>query len=80
MLVFMESQHDANGTILSSCGHSVVVRLEEGTDVQAIIPKDRFGCLFGSLVGWKVRITIPSPPQLPRVMELTPPPDKTNNP
>lgn len=47
------------------------VRLDDGREVVAVLPKTRkFGCLFGSLVGWKVRVAFLKPPKAPRIVEL----------
>ena len=52
----------------------VRVRLDDGREVIAVLPKARrFGCLFGDLVGWKARMTFPQPPKMPRVIDLQQP-------
>jgi len=50
------------------------VRLTSGEEIAAMLPKHKkFGCLFGTLVGWKVKVILRLPPQMPRVVELTAP-------
>lgn len=49
----------------------VHVRLANGEEIVAVLPKLRkFGCLFGTLVGWKVRVVFRQPPKMPRVIDL----------
>ena len=49
----------------------VRVRLEGGREVEAVIPTTRkFGCLFGSLVGWSVRVALREAPKKARVVQL----------
>jgi hypothetical protein len=49
----------------------VRVRLASGKEVVAVLPKLRkFGCWFGTFVGWKVRVAIRQPPKMPRVIDL----------
>jgi hypothetical protein len=52
----------------------VRVRLATGEEILAVLPNLRkFGCLFGTLVGWKVRVAFRQPPKMPRVIELARP-------
>jgi hypothetical protein len=49
----------------------VLVRLDRGDEINAVIPKtSKLGCLFGSLVGWKVRVLFRKPPKMARIVEL----------
>jgi hypothetical protein len=49
----------------------VRVRLANGEEIVAVLPKLRkFGCLFGPLVGWKVRVAFRQAPKMPRVIDL----------
>jgi hypothetical protein len=59
-----------------SDGFRFVVRLNDGTEIDAILPKDltsgnKQGCLFGSLIGWQVQVlVIRLTPKLARIVEL----------
>lgn len=55
----------------------VRVRMQTGEEILAVLPRIRamrkFGCLFGTLVGWKACVVIPKPPRMPRVVDLSRP-------
>jgi hypothetical protein len=50
------------------------VRLTGGDEIEAVLPKNqKFGCLFGSLVGWRVKVVFRPPPKMARVVDLARP-------
>jgi hypothetical protein len=60
--------------------HQVRVRLETGQEVVAALPNLRkFGCLFGTLVGWKARVRFYEPPKMPRIIDLERPTQTQGN-
>jgi hypothetical protein len=64
----------AEGTIAEHCrALEFAVRLGDGRDVVAAIPKSRLkkpGCLLGSLVGWRVTVVFRWPPKMPTILEI----------
>jgi hypothetical protein len=41
----------------------VCVRLQDGREVVVVLPKLRkYGCLFGTMVGWRARVLFRQPP------------------
>ena len=48
----------------------VRVRLANGEEIIAVLPKLRRFGWFGNLVGWKVRVAFRQPSELPRVIDL----------
>lgn len=47
------------------------LRLITGEEISAVLPTNRkFGCLFGSLVGWQVKVVFRQPPKMARIVDL----------
>ena len=62
------------GTVVDMNSQGLLVRLCDGRDIRTSLPRDRkFGCLFGSLVGWKVTISIRPAVKMARVIDISPP-------
>jgi hypothetical protein len=55
-----------------------MVRLATGEEVVAgkKLPR-RIGCIFGPLIGCKVKVVLRPPPRAARIVELVAPPDRT---
>ncbi len=54
----------------------VEVRLANGEEIKAVISKSivrQLGCIFGNMVGWKVRVVLARPPKMHRIIELQKP-------
>jgi hypothetical protein len=50
------------------------IRLTTGEEIVAVLPNLRkFGCSFGSLVGWRVRVQLRPSPKMPRIVDLAKP-------
>jgi hypothetical protein len=48
----------------------LTVRLSSGEDISAVLPATRkFGCPFGSLIGWKVKVVLHEQPKMSRIVE-----------
>jgi hypothetical protein len=53
-----------DGEIIDLKGRRVIVRLIDGQETEAVFPRS-FGCVFGSVIGWKVRIAFRPTPTKP---------------
>ncbi len=55
----------ADGVIADVKGRSaIIVRLDDDREISATFPR-RLGCIFGNLVGWRVRIAFRPTPAKP---------------
>lgn len=72
-----DANHSAvDGEILAhgSDARHFRILLASGEEITAVLSRNReFGCLFGSLVGWKVKVVFPKPPKIARVIDLVRP-------
>jgi hypothetical protein len=66
----LSREEPVEGVIISTSPR-YVVRLVTGEEVRAghKLPR-RFGCLFGTLVGWNVKVVVRCPPKSARIVEL----------
>lgn len=62
------------GTAVEMDERFLRVRLEDGREISTPIPRDRkFGCLFGSLIGYNVTVLMKQPSKMPRVVSQSRP-------
>lgn len=68
----------AEGEIVGATPAGRLVKLANGDVIPAVFQRSRrFGCLFGTLVGWKVKVEILPPPKPAKIIDLTMPQEAT---
>ena len=70
----MSTKPDAEtGVVIGQASNArhLRIQLANGEELTAVLPNSRkFGCLFGSLVGWHVKVVRKQPPRMSRVVDL----------
>jgi hypothetical protein len=65
-----ESKYET-GLVIQMEPQKLLVRLDDGREIATRIPKERkFGCLFSSMVGIKVKIAVQPAPKMSHIISI----------